>query len=64
MGGMDEANGRSTLTGGAAGGAAGEEATPCELEPCPNLSRLRRSLLRAELLASGAGVFNADVFGL
>jgi hypothetical protein len=45
-------------------GAVGGEATPCELEPWPNLSKLKRSVFRAELLASGAGVFNADVFGL
>ena len=60
MGGMDDGGGRSIL----AVGAVGEEATPCEAEPCPNLSKLRRSVFRVELLASGAGVFKADVFGL
>lgn len=60
MGAMDDGRGRSMLAVGAVGG----EATPCELEPCPNLSKLKRSVFRAELLASGAGVFNADVFGL
>jgi len=59
-GGRDEGNGRSTLAVGAVGG----EATPCEAELCPNLSKLKRSVLRVELLASGEGVFNADVFGL
>jgi hypothetical protein len=61
-GGMDDGKDRSMLVVG----AVGAEATPCEPEPCPNLSKLRRSVLRVELLpvASGAGVFNADVFGL
>ena len=61
-GGMADGKGRSMSAVGAVGG----EATPCDSEPCPNLSKLKRSVLRAELLpvASGAGVFNADVFGL
>jgi len=60
MGAVDDGSGRSMFAVGAAGG----EATPCELEPCPNLSKLKRSVFRVELLASGAGVFNAEVFGL
>jgi hypothetical protein len=61
MGGMEDGSGRSMLAVGAVGG----EATPCEeAVPCPNLSKLRRSVFRVELLASGAGVFKVDVFGL
>lgn len=59
---MDDGKGRSMFVVG----AVGEEATPWDPEPCPNLSKLRRSVLRDEPLpvGSGAGVFNADVFGL